>query len=305
MRNYLVVALRNLNRERLYAAINIAGLALGIACCLILGLFLRSELTYDRHNVNYKQIYRVVNEFSTKGGSVDRFAATSRALGPLLKEQFPEVKGFVRFQRNSNQGGVAIHHKDDTYFWQGSYFADDNVFEVFTHDIIYGDPRTALKDGASVAVSQTFARKYFGDANPIGETISTDSGLPARITLVFADLPPNSHLKYDILFSSNLPFMRDSDNPTLRRNQLWGINTFTYLVMDPDFDPAGWGRINDEFYQRNMEALGKTIGGTWKSWLQPLADIHLKSDVGYDEPTGNRVYLYGCAAVAIFILAIA
>ncbi|HEV7632779.1 MAG TPA: ABC transporter permease [Steroidobacteraceae bacterium] len=305
MYNYLVVALRNLNRERLYAAINIAGLALGIACCLILGLFLRSELTYDLHNVKHKQIYRVVNEFTTKGGSADRFAPTSRALGPVLKESYPEVKAFVRFQKNSGQGGVAIHHKDDTYFWDNSYFVDDNVFEVFTHDVIYGDPKTALKDGASVAVSQTFARKYFGDANPIGESITTDGGIPTKITLVFADLPPNTHLKYDILFSSNLPFLRESDNPTMRRNQLWNIGNFTYLLMDPDFDPASWERINDDFYTRNMEALGKTIGGTWHSWLQPLADIHLKSDLGYDEPIGNRIYLYGCAAVALFILAVA
>jgi putative ABC transport system permease protein len=305
MYNYLVVALRNLNRERVYAGINIAGLSLGIACCLILGQFLRSELTYDQHNVNHERIYRVINEFSTQGGSVDRFAPTSRAMGPLLKEQHPEVKAVVRFQRNSNQGGLAVHHKDDVYFWEKTYFTDENVFDVFTHDIIYGDPKTALKDDNAVAISQTVARKYFGDANPIGETISTDSGLAQKITLVFADLPANSHLKYDLLWSSNRAFLRGSDNPTMRRNQLWNISDFTYVVMDPQFDPASWPAINDDFYTRNMEALGKTIGGTWKSSLQPLADIHLSSDLKYDEPTGNRIYLYGCAAVALFILVVA
>jgi putative ABC transport system permease protein len=304
VRNYFVVLLRTLQREKLYAAINIAGLALGIACCLILGLFLRSELTYDLHHEKHDRIYRLVNEYGT-GGTSEKFAASSRMMGPMLSAEFPQIKAFVRFQSNSNNGGVAIHHGEDTYFWERSYFVDDNVFEVFTHDIIYGDPKTALKDGASVAVSQTFARKYFGDANPIGETISTDSGLPAKISLVFADLPPNTHLKYDILFSSNLPFLRESDNPTQRRQQLWGVSSFTYLLMAPDFDPATWPRMMDEFFQRNMAEVAKATSSTFHGWLQPLADIHLKSDVNYDLPKGNRVYLYGCTAVALFILAVA
>src|SRR5690348_16964578 len=142
MRNYLLVLLRTLRREKLYAAINIAGLSLGIACCLILGLFLRSELTYDRHNVNRDHIYRIVNEF-TYNGSTDRLAQTSRMLGPMLAAEFPQViKSYVRFQSNATSGGVAIHHGNDTFFWEHSYFVDDAVFDVFTHKILYGDPRT-------------------------------------------------------------------------------------------------------------------------------------------------------------------
>lgn len=305
MRNYLVVLLRNLQREKLYAAINIAGLSLGIACCLILGLFLRSELTYDRHHVKHDRIYRIVNEFTT-GGTTDRFAVTSRVLGPMLAADYPEVKAYVRFQKNgNNDGGTAIRHGDEVYYWKNTYFADDNVFDVFTHDIIYGDPKTALKEGGALAVSQTFARKYFGDANPIGETVSTDSGIAQKIALVFADLPANTHLKYDVLFSSNLPFLRDADNPTMRRQQLGGISVFTYLLMAPDFNPASWPRINDDFYKRNMEEWGRASKSQWHSWLQPLTDIHLQSEVGYDLPNGNRMYLYGCAAVALFILAVA
>src|SRR6187431_1572291 len=100
MRNYLVVLFRNLRREKLYAAINIAGLALGIACCLILGLFLRNELTYDRHHAKHARIYRVVDEFTT-AGKADTFAVTSPFLGPLLKADFPQIEAVVRFQRNA------------------------------------------------------------------------------------------------------------------------------------------------------------------------------------------------------------
>ena len=304
MRNYLVVLLRMLQREKLYAAINIAGLSLGIACCLILGLYLRSELTYDRYNVRHAQIYRLVNEFSFNG-STDRFAVTSRAIGPMLMADNPQIKAFVRFQSNANTGGVALHHGNDTYYWEHSYFVSDNIFNVFSLKILFGDPRTALKDEAGMAVSATFWHKYFGNANPIGETITTDSGIPSHITLVFDDLPPNSHLKYDVLFSDNLPFMRDADNPTLRRQSLFGVNDYTYLLMAPGFDPATWPKINDEFFRRYMAEAARANNATWRSWLQPLTATHMQSEVQYDEPNGNPVYIYGSAAVALFILIVA
>jgi len=305
MHNYLVVLLRNLRRERLYAAINIAGLSLGVACCLILGLFLRSEFTYDLHHLKHDQIYRVANEFTT-GGTTDRFAVTSRQLAPMLAADNPQIKAFVRFQPNgSGESGTAIRHGDDVYYWKDTYFVDDNVFDVFTHHVIYGDSKTALKEGGSLAVSETFAKKYFGDANPVGESVTTDAGIPQKITLVFEDLPANTHLKYDMLFSGNQPFLQGPDNTTMRRAQLFGVNVYTYLLMAPEFEPNSWTRINDEFWNRYMADQGKRINSAWKSWIQPLADIHLNSDLTYERPTGNRIYLYGCAAVAGFILLVA
>jgi putative ABC transport system permease protein len=304
MRNYIVVALRNLRRERLYAAINIAGLSLGIACCLILGLFLRSQLTYDRYNVRHDHIFRIVNEFTTAGTN-DRFAVTSRSLGPMLAAAYPQIKTYVRFESAGNQGGIAIHHGDDTYFWENAYYVDPAVFEVFTFDVIYGDPKTALKDGSSVAVSQTFARRYFGSMNPVGESITTDDGIPLKINLVYADQPTNTHLRYDVLFSRNNARLLDPDSQTQRRQQLWNIGDYTYLLFAPGFKVTDWPRMSDEFYARNMADLGKTLNSHWRSWLQPLTEVHLESDVGYDRPTGNRLYLYGCAAVALFILAVA
>src|SRR5262249_6851339 len=129
MQQYLAILWRNLRREKLYAAINIAGLSLGIACCLILGQFLRKEFTYDRYNLQYKQIYRVVNEFTT-GGSTEQFAVTSQMLGPMLKEQYPQVKAFVRFQHNGNTRGrgTPIRRGDQVYYWEDTYWVDDNVF---------------------------------------------------------------------------------------------------------------------------------------------------------------------------------
>jgi putative ABC transport system permease protein len=308
MRNYLVVLFRNLYREKLYALINIAGLSLGIASFVILGLYLRSEFTYDRYIPNHENIYRVVNDV-TINGKADRFAPTSRALAPMLMEQFPgEIQAVTRFQPNSTgEGGLALRHDDTVFYWEHSYFCDPNVFEVFPPTrVVYGDVKTAMKDVAALAVSETFARKYFGNENPIGKVITTDGGIPLYIRLVFEDQPRNTHLKYDVLFTSvGLGFIRESDNGAIRRQQLWNIGDLTYAVMRPGFRPADWDHIDKAFFEKNMAETSKSLNAAWHSYVQPLADIHLNSDLSGDAPVGNRMYLYGCAAVALFILLVA
>lgn len=303
MGTYLKIALRTLYREKLYALINIAGLALAIACCIVLALYLRSELTYDRYHVNHEKIYRVVNEFNF-GGREDRFAVTSVVLGEMLTEAYPEVEDYTRF-RPASQNRLLIRHEDQAYYWDRIYFADENVFRIFTHAVIYGDPETALVDPASMAVSETFARRYFGDENPIGQTVTTDAGRPLTISLVYADQPENTHLKYDALLSSNPEFLQTPDNTTARRQALLGVTLYTYLVMPADYDVQDFDAISTDFFEKNMAAAATPLNATWRAWIQPLADIHLTSDVGYDEPTGNPYYLYGFAAVGTFILLVA
>ncbi len=310
MTNQLAILLRNLRREKLYSAINIAGLALGLASCLVLGLFLRSELTYDRHYPNHRNIYRIANEYIT-AGKAEKFAITSDALGPMLAAEYPDlIKASVRLRNNANDGGTAMRRTDQpeiVYYWENSFFADANVFDVFPQKIIAGDPKTALVEGGSIAISQTVARKYFAGDDPIGKTMVSDSGNVNKVTLVFADQPPNTHLKFDFLFSYNLAFLRLNDNPTARRAQLTGPQalTYTYLQMHPSFRPAEWARMSEDFHQKYMAEMLKAVNIEWRSWLQPLADVHLQSDVGYDRPTGNLAYLYGCAAIALVILVIA
>jgi len=296
--NYLKVTLRNLYREKMYALINISGLSLAIACCLILGLYLKSELTYDRHNTKYKQIFRVVNEFNANG-KINTYAPTSQSLGPMLAEEYPEIKAFVRLKMSFQE--ELFRHGDNAFYWKNIYTADPNVFEVFTHDIIYGDPKTALIDPTSVAVSESFAKKFFGNANPIGETISNDKGT-YKITLVFTDLPENTHLKYDVLFSYNA----EQDNVTMRSQMLYNLSgDFTYLLMPEGYDVHAFKNISDSFFTKHMEEIGKSVGETWRCWLQPLADTHFQSEVGSDLPTGNRLYIYGFMAVALFIMLVA
>ena len=300
--SFLKITLRNLHREKMYAVINISGLSIAIACCLILGLWLHSELTYDQHNVRHKEIFRIVNEFNANG-TVNDYAVTSLSLGPMLAEDYPEIKGYVRFIPQ-NQESHLFRHGDDAFYWEHYFRADDNVFEVFTHNILYGDPKTALVEPTSIAVSKSFARKYFGDSNPVGETISDDTET-YKITLVFEDMPENSHLKYDVLQSANIERWAVPDSVTARRQRLMWVSAYTYLVMREGYRVQDFRIISDSFRERHMADLLESSSRTWHSWLQPLADIHFQSGLRGDQLTGNKIYIYGFMAVAIFILLVA
>lgn len=296
----LKISFRTLYREKRYALINIAGLALAIACTIILGLYLRSELTYDRHWEGHENIYRVVNELTGTPAPSDDFAITSPMLGPFLEEDHSaDIDAMVRF-RWSNR--VLFEGKSNS--WDQT-FASPNVFQVFKHDVIYGDPDTALEDRYSLAMSESVARSYFGDENPVGKVLTDVTGQPFTVTLVFADLPHNTHLKYDLLFSDNLPRLEDPTDLRERREMLLSVNTFTYVKMREDFNPGDWGKISNAFYEKHMREIAEAKGRSWQSWLQPLADIHLHSDLGFDEATANPYYNYAFITVAAFILLIA
>ena len=303
--NFLKITLRNFYREKLYTFINIAGLSLGIACCLILGLFLHSELTYDQYNKNYKRIYRVAASDLSANGSERRLAITSPAFAPLLKKENPEIIDYVRFCSTSlpDSPGMPIYSGNDTFFWNDAYVVDDNVFDIFTYDIIYGDPKTALVDPKSIAVSETFARTYFGDENPISKTVSTGVAT-FKINLVFADLLENTHLKTDVLMSYNAP--ANKLDPSNLRNDLWNPRDYTYLVLPENYPQSAFKKMTDALYQKYMKEMGDSQNMRMDFWLQPLKDIHYSTDdLLIDKPTGNALYLYGSVAIGMLILLVA
>ncbi|GAB1264146.1 ABC transporter permease [Aurantivibrio infirmus] len=299
-KNYLLITLRNLYREKIYAGINIFGLSLALACSLILVLYIRSELSYDKHHLNHERIVRITGQF-TSSGTTNYFAITSTALGPLLIREYPQVGDFVRFQPVPR--GV-LRNDDVSLYWDDVYLADDNVFDVFTHESVYGDLSTALVDPSSIAISESFAKSYFGEGNPIGQSINTDT-FEYQVTAVFKDLPDNSHLKYSALLSYNrLAALGQSDDNVSAR-QLFGVNIYTYLLTPEGFDQSSLKRILDEFYEKAAGELGRQIGLEGEYFYQPLTDVHFSDSGQYDEPTGNIFYIYGFAAVAIFVLLIA
>ena len=300
--NFIKVTLRTLYREKVYAIINIAGLSLAIACCIIIGLWLHGELTYDRHNKQYKKIYRVVHEM-TVNGKADRFAGTASLLGRMLADEYAEVEDSVWF-RVLKDNKQLIVSENKSYYWDNITYASKNVFKYFDHEIIYGDPENI--EGECAAVSETFAKMYFGDENPVGKVIETDRN-KVKISIVFADLPENSHLRYNILILNDPGFSRFPDDEDSREREFVGVYFYNYLIMPEDYDIRRFDDIYKSFFNRHLTKLFNRFNASWKAWLQPLADIHYDTNAQLreDEPTGNIIYVYGFEAVAIFILIIA
>jgi putative ABC transport system permease protein len=300
---FFKLAIRNLRRERLYAVLNVAGFALGIASCLILGVYLWGEFSYDRHHVNHERIYRVAQRTAFEGDEA-RFAQTAAVLGPMLVEDFPGVvEQYVRFYRPGGNRQRSLLRSDDAVdYWSDAYVADDNVFDVFTHVIVYGDPRTALTEPSSIAISRRVAERYFGAADPIGRTLTNALGTAFTVTLVFENFPENTHLKYDALFAMRGIFALP-DDINARRQMLNGLNTYTYIVLRDGYEPSAWAGLTAQFPQRHMPE-NQARGIVWNSLLQPLADIHLSSDFDVDRPTANAPYLYAFAAVGLSLLLI-
>lgn len=308
MKRYLKIALRLLAREKLYTLLNVSGLALGFACCLMLSLYLWSELTYDRHHVNHARIYRIDTQIAYGDGRTSDFAITSNPLGAMLAEENPGYfKSFTRFLCVSRPHPALLRHDDQKAYWNDVYLADENVFEVFTHHVVYGDPRTALSQPNSLAISRRVAQRYFGNENPIGRTLTTDDGTARNVTLVFEELPENSHLRYDVLIAFKGAGTEVPKDFTQRLQQLLAMGNFlyTYVVLKDGADPREYARISETFAEKHLKFGLQVANIKWKTWLEPLTDIHLNSGLEYDLPHGNRIYLYAFAAVAAFILLVA
>jgi putative ABC transport system permease protein len=308
LKRYLTIALRQLAREKLYAILNVSGLALGLACCLMLGLYLWGELTYDRHHVNHERIYRIGTHLKYGDGRSSDLAITSGPFGPMLAREYPEYfKSCVRFRATSRPNPTLFRYEDQKAYWKEVYLADKGAFEMFTHTIVYGDPRTALKEPASIAISRRMAQRYFGDENPVGRVITMDEWKPLNVTLVFEELPQNSHLRYDALISYFGDGAEVPTDFTERLQQLLSFGRFeyTYVELADGADPREYAALSEAFNEKYTKTALYTANLEMKSSIEPLADIHLNAELEYDQPHGNRMYLYAFAAVAVLILGLA
>jgi putative ABC transport system permease protein len=296
-RSYALVAFRRLLQEKLYFLVTVLSLALGIASFLILTLYLRSELTYDQHFTNSEHIYRVTWNVEKDGGG--EYAITAPSVGPLLLGDYPEFTDMVQF-RVSRQN--VFEANETQKHWDRVFLADPSVFDVFSHDISRGDPRTALADPYSIAISESFAQHYFGDENPIGRKVLS-GGMAFAVTLVFADLPENTHLKYDALLPLSLmqvfaPGFFDDHIKSLD----WLDDRYTYVEVSPQIDQDALHEIAQDFVNRYMRNLEAESGIKYAVRFQPLTDVHYDDQLLVDLPSGNIFYVYVFAAVATFIL---
>lgn len=309
IKNYLIVALRNLWRHRGYTLINIFGLTIGLASSIFILLYVVNELTYDKFHDKSDQIYRIWISGSMPATEM-RHAVSSPPMAEALLNDYPEVENAVRMRKSGGwlvkKGDRVFQETDDDFI-----FADSSFFDVFSFDLLKGDPKTCLRDPRSIVLSEEYATKYFGDEDPIGQTlkIEQDTNLSV-ITGVMADFPQNSHFHYNMIGS--LSTLGNS------RSTNWvNHNFYTYVVLKEGTDPV-------EFESRLREMVLKYVGPTIVQFMgvdieqfeaagnsygykaQKLTDIHLHSDLQYEhEPNGNPLYVYVFLVAAILILVIA
>ena len=293
LRNYLKITWRNLTRNKLFFSINSLGLAVGMAACLLILLYVAYERSYDTFHPDAGRIYRVELDSYQNGKLAFKSATSYPAIAPTLKKDYPEVEQTARlFDANSS----VVSYQNQRFREDNYYFADSSVFNVFHLPFVKGNPATALRGPGGVVISETTARKYFGTADPMGKTLKLDRDA-YQVRGVFRDYPKNSHLELDLLFS----YFTHRDAQTN-----WGwYDFFTYVKLRPGTDPQRFeAKMRDLVMRYNGKDRG--VGNKDELLLQPLRDIHLTSHLNQEaEVNGNGGAVTVLALIAFFILAIA
>jgi putative ABC transport system permease protein len=313
LRNYLKTAFRNLWRNKGFSAINILGLAIGLATCLLILIYVADELSYDRWNVNADRIYRIDNDVKFGGNSMSLAVAPAPA-GPTFLRDYPDVEKEVRFRTN---GGRLVKKGNQNIKEESVILADSTLFEVFTLPMIAGDPHTALKDAHTVVITERMAEKYF-DATPatvstvVGRTLTINDSIPYKVTGVIRNIPTNSHFHFDFFLS-----LTESDDAK-RTDDAWlSSNYQTYILLRKGADPRQMEAKMDDLVKRYVAPLLENVahlslddfkksGNMCVFYLTPLTTIHLHSNkIAELDANGSIQSVYIFSAIAVFILLIA
>ncbi len=297
---YILHAFRVLIKNKFYALLNIFGLAIGLSVAIIILLYVQSDFSYDKHHKKHEQIYRIESQFRLKGKN-DLYALTPQTLAEMMQEEFPEILSFARFRVLERQ---LFRFGDKQIYQDNLYFADSSVFQLFTHEFITGNPNTALKEPNSIVLTKAAAKRIFGDAEPMGQTLKTDNN-NYSVTGIIEDLPDNLHLTFEGLVSmSGQPVL----NASQKARRLWNVQLYSYILVPENFDI---NILNDKFpvfFEKYMAPLAiqlKLEDSDFKPKFVPLADVHFNSDALYDLPTGNKTYTESFAIIGILILLLA
>ena len=306
IKNYFKIALRNLWKHKGFTVINIIGLAIGLACFIIIAMYVTDELSYDRYNEKADRIYRVDANLKF-GGNELKLAVSSDPMGATLKRDYPQVEEYTRVYGSS--GPKLIKKGNEFINEERVCNADSTFFNVFTLPAIAGDTKTALNEPNTVVVTESTAKKYFGTVDVMGKIVEADK-TPYKITAVIKDIPHNSHFNFDFIFSM--------DNVDYQFGNYLSMNFHTFIVLKKgsnykEFD-KNFTQVIDkyilpqakQFMQiKSMDEFAKA-GNKMEFYLMPLTSIHLHSDRFPELGTnGNIQYVYIFSAVALFILLIA
>jgi putative ABC transport system permease protein len=296
-KNYLKIAFRSLKKHKGYSFINISGLAIGMAVCVLISMWILNELSYDKFHEKSDRICRITMDIEI-GGTLHTPVSLTAA-GPALVEDFAEVITAARIDRPRR---VSIKHEDKTYEEAGVGFAENAIFEILSFPFVSGDPKTALEAPHSVVITESMAEKYFGDEAPLGKILRFNNEADFSVTGVIKDIPPNSHFRFNMLRSFQT-LIAEGD---VRDDMWFDIRFYTYLLLDEFTDPEQLEQKLPGFIDKHIGEAMKATGGSAKLFLQPLKKIHLYSDFERDISANSDItYVYLFSAIAIFILLIA
>ncbi|MFL5774323.1 MAG: ABC transporter permease [Flavisolibacter sp.] len=295
--NYFILAWRNLLKYKLFSAINFLGLSSGLACCILMFLFVQHELKYDKFHARSRDLYRLTSVMYSNGGQ-SKLAVTPAPWAPLMKKDYPEIKNYVRLLKDEK---TLIGQPGGEHFYEtGMLYADSTFFDVFSVSLDKGDSKHALERPNSIVLTPETARKYFGKADPIGKTLEVNSfgrNLTVEVTAIAQPVPSTSHFHFNSLVS--LQTLGDISS-------LWSFHMFhSYVLLNSGTNPGELekkfpGFVN-QYIINNPQADGKN-----DIFLQPITDIHLHSNMtGELASNGDITYVYVFGGVAIFILLIA
>ncbi len=306
LRNYFLVAIRNLVRNKIFSLINIAGLAVGLSACFVIYQYIQFEESYDRFHANADRLYRVPIEYTGKFFTVAFSATNHPAVGPALKADFPEVEDFTRLVRLSlytNAAALAYEPAagDVVAFNEGNiYVADPSFLTMFSFPMKEGAAATALQEPSSIVLSASTARKYFGDQPALGKELKLNGGDILKVSGVLYDIPQNSHLQFDILISFNI--MQEKWG-----YDVWGWPEFyNYVKLKEGADPKQVEAKLPAFREKYLGERMKQYKFQSAFHLQPVTDIHLKSNFSQEQSiNGSEQTVYFLSLLAAFILIIA
>lgn len=297
LRNYLIISLRNLQKHFSYAFINVSGLALGLATCLLLVTWIRHELSYDRFHENAESIYRVSMEYSF-GGHVARTSVSPNALLPALIG-LPETQTAVRLYNPARRLPYIARYGEKLFQENKFYFADSTFFKVFSFNLIKGNPEKALTEPYSLVLTENMARKYFGDENPLGKTVLINDSRDYKVTGVLENVPSNSFLQFDFVASfHSIP--AGMDEPTW-----WSANYQTFVLVHPGTNLQVLAGKTNEITRKAVAADLAGENDYVRYNFLALNDIYLRSDFDEAEVVGDIKYVYIFAGVTVLILVIA
>jgi putative ABC transport system permease protein len=304
LKNYILIAFRNLRRHRSFSLINILGLSLGLACCLLLTLYIQDEISYDQHLKRKDDVYRIVTEFKGVIG-IDKLGTASPPIAMALAEEIPEVEAAARLLTPPGASENLIKYNDNVFYVSEGYLGDSSIFDVLTFDIVEGNPSNALEHPNSIAIAESLSKKLFGNESALNKSFLLSQGnepFEVKVTAVYKDqkksfIAPNFIVN---ISSGGWGQYLKSKNAA---NEWAGQNFVpSYLKLTPGHDRATViKKINEILVKYGAESM-KALGISKTLTIEPVKDIHLRSDVG-QTPRINAIYIV--ASIALFILVLA